>query len=108
MARINIKKIKIFLSLVLILLLSVSLFAGTIVITDTVSLPNDTYPETTYNEQSGTTGGAVYVNGGNVTVEGITFSSNMATFGGGAIALDRLSGSLTISSQTTFINNGTT
>ena len=58
------KEIKILLNSVLILLLSVSLFAETIVITDTVSLPNDTYPDTTYTEQSGTTGGAVYVNGG--------------------------------------------
>lgn len=108
MARINIKKIKILLSSVLMLLLSVSLFAETIVITDTVSLPNDTYPETNYNEQTGTTGGAIYVNGGKVTVEGITFSSNTATFGGGAIALDRISGSLTISSETNFSCNGTT
>ena len=102
------KEIKILLNSVLILLLSVSLFAETIVITDTVSLPNDTYPDTTYTEQRGTTGGAVYVNGGKVTVEGITFSSNTATFGGGAIALDRLYGSVTISSETIFSNNGTT
>ena len=107
MERINIKKAKILLSSVLILLLSVSLFAETIVITDTASLPNDTYPETTYSEQNGTTGGAIYVNGGKVTVEGITFSSNTATFGGGAIALDRIFGSLTISSETSFNNNGT-
>ena len=68
------KEIKILLNSVLILLLSVSLFAETIVITDTVSLPNDTYPDTTYTEQRGTTGGAVYVNGGKVTVEGIVTS----------------------------------